>query len=151
MTRRAGVLTTLALLLGIPLLSLALAGPAAAADPAPPPAPAAGATGSAPAAPLLTPPGQFHGGALYQRHVAAGLTCASCHKENPPSTPVPTATCLSCHGSYDALADQTENIGPANPHDSHQGQLPCESCHHIHMPSVSYCAQCHQQFHFQVP
>ncbi len=143
MLRGFGLLTILVL----------LAGSALAADPAPAatPAPAASpAPGAAAATPALTPPGPFHGGSLYRLHTAAGLTCASCHKESPPSTPVQTATCLSCHGSYDALADKTQNDSP-NPHDSHQGQLPCESCHHVHMPSVSYCAQCHDQFHLNVP
>ncbi len=145
MTRGAGMPTILVLLLGI-----MTAGSAMAADPAPAPAATPRPPAAAAASPLLVPPGPFHGGSLYQRHVSAGLTCASCHKESPPSTPVSTATCLSCHGPYKALAARTVNATP-NPHDSHQGQLPCESCHHIHMPSVNFCAQCHTQFNFAVP
>jgi hypothetical protein len=122
------------LLVGALLLCLGLSAPGLAADPPAVPA--------APAAATQT-------GALYQLHVGAGLNCASCHKETPPATPVGTATCLSCHGSYEALAKKTISVTP-NPHDSHQGQLPCESCHHIHKPSVDFCSQCHQ-WGFKVP
>ena len=122
------------LLVGTLLLCLSLSASGWAADPQP----AAAAPGAA-----------KQTGALYQLHVSAGLNCASCHKETPPATPVGMATCLSCHGSYKALAKKTINVTP-NPHGSHQGDLPCASCHHIHKPSVDYCSQCHQ-WGFKVP
>jgi hypothetical protein len=90
------------------------------------------------------------GGALLQKHLAKGLNCNGCHQENPPATPVKINQCLTCHGTYGQLADKTEGKGEANPHGSHQGDLACDSCHHVHKPSVNYCSQCHQ-FEFRVP
>jgi fumarate reductase flavoprotein subunit len=81
-------------------------------------------------------------GPLGKRHEAAGIACAGCHKETPPSAQVPMEACTACHGAYSALAAKTAKKHP-NPHESHQGELPCESCHHAHRPSVDYCAQCH--------
>ncbi len=160
MRRFAGLLTVLALVLGV-----AISFRAGAADPPPgppsgppsaplaatvaPPAAAAPAGGTA----QLVPPGGFHGGALYQMHASMGLNCASCHKESPPTTPVSTAMCQSCHGTYQELAAKTDGLagGLPNPHASHQGDLPCESCHHIHKASENFCANCHQNFNFTVP
>ena len=89
---------------------------------------------------------------LLQKHLGASLNCAACHKENPPAAPVKMDQCLTCHGgNYDKLADLTDaKGGDHNPHASHNGDLPCESCHHVHKPSVNFCAQCHQ-FDFKVP
>lgn len=87
---------------------------------------------------------------LLQKHVDKGLNCTGCHQENPPATPVGMAKCLSCHGTYDQLADKTDGKGAHNPHASHQGDLSCDSCHNVHKPSVNYCSQCHQ-FEFKVP
>ncbi len=146
----ARLLVIAAALLGV----LALPAIAADAPPNPPAAvgsvvgPAAATGGDATAG--LVPPGGPHSGALFQVHIGAGLNCASCHKESPPATPVATSQCLSCHVSYEALAQQSGNLGEANPHASHQGELPCESCHRIHQPSVDFCAQCHQ-WGFKVP
>jgi hypothetical protein len=86
---------------------------------------------------------------LGDRHKAAGIACAGCHKETPPHVPVPTAVCMTCHGTYAAIAAKTANDTP-NPHASHKGDLPCESCHHSHKASVDYCAQCHD-WGFKVP
>jgi hypothetical protein len=137
MARFAGLLIATMLLLGSAMLVSA-----GAADPPP-------NTTSAPAASPV-PPGGVHSGSLYPLHATAGLNCASCHKESPPTTPVATATCLSCHGGYADLAKKTDDRGPANPHASHQGELPCDSCHHAHQASVDFCAQCHQ-WGFKVP
>ena len=71
------------------------------------------------------------GAYLADRHVAGGMNCAACHRETPPSKPVPMAQCLTCHGSYDKLAD------------SHLGDAECASCHKGHQPSVLMCTQCH--------
>ncbi len=86
---------------------------------------------------------------LAARHKAAGLACAGCHGEATPHAPGATAVCLNCHGSYAAIAAKTATSDP-NPHASHKGELPCESCHHAHKPSVDYCAQCHD-WGFKVP
>ncbi|MDQ2082526.1 cytochrome c3 family protein [Xanthobacteraceae bacterium Astr-EGSB] len=87
---------------------------------------------------------------LLQKHVGKGLNCNGCHQENPPAKPVAMEKCLSCHGPYDKLADKTDGKGAHNPHSSHQGDLSCDSCHHVHKTSENYCSQCHQ-FEFDVP
>jgi nitrate/TMAO reductase-like tetraheme cytochrome c subunit len=51
--------------------------------------------------------------------------------------------CLNCHISYDHIAVQTASLA-RNPHDSHNGQLPCSNCHTSHGAQVDYCAQCHE-------
>jgi len=80
---------------------------------------------------------------LAGKHKNAGVDCESCHKENPPSKPVPMPICLECHGGdYEKLAEQTTKVAP-NPHDSHLGKAQCEFCHHAHKPSEYYCAKCH--------
>ena len=86
-------------------------------------------------------PGAGHG-FLIDKHVAAGVTCAQCHKQST-ATPPDMPTCLSCHGgSYAKLAEMTKGDEP-NPHSSHRGEEPCASCHHVHMASVTLCNQCH--------
>jgi len=87
---------------------------------------------------------------LADAHKEAGLDCQACHKETPPKAAAPMASCMTCHGPYDKLAERTEQVTPRNPHMSHEGELECSECHHAHKPSVDYCAQCHQ-FGFQVP
>jgi fumarate reductase flavoprotein subunit len=88
-------------------------------------------------------------GPLGNKHATAGIDCVGCHQERPPRTLVPTGVCTACHGAYAVLAGKTEKKHP-NPHASHQGELPCESCHHAHGPSADHCAQCHD-FGFTVP
>ena len=86
---------------------------------------------------------------LLQKHVDKGMNCTGCHQENPPAKPVVMEKCLSCHGPYDKLASKTDK-GEQNPHGSHQGDLSCDSCHHVHKTSELYCSQCHQ-FELKVP
>ena len=88
-------------------------------------------------------PGVGHG-FLIDKHLAVKLKCKSCHPENPPAkAPNWITTCLNCHGgSYTNLAELTVQVGP-NPHASHQGALPCFSCHHVHKASELYCDNCH--------
>jgi hypothetical protein len=94
-------------------------------------------------------PGAGHG-FLINKHIAAKLTCADCHP-TMPAQPTATATCLGCHGgTYDVLAAQTGADEP-NPHQSHQGDVPCAACHHVHKASENFCAQCHTEFHFKTP
>ena len=87
---------------------------------------------------------------LEEKHKNTGITCEACHKEKPPSQAVPTAVCLSCHGSYSELVEKTKDVKPRNPHESHLGDLDCDNCHHVHKPSVNYCGECHT-FGFKVP
>jgi len=86
---------------------------------------------------------------LGDQHKEVGIQCEGCHKENPPKNKVPVAVCLGCHGDYKALAEKTQKVDP-NPHMSHEGKLPCETCHHSHKPSEDHCASCHN-FGFKVP
>jgi hypothetical protein len=86
---------------------------------------------------------------LGDKHKAAGISCDSCHKETPPKQEVPTAVCLGCHGTYEALAKKSEKVEP-NPHDSHEGKLDCGVCHHSHKASELSCSRCHP-FGLKVP
>jgi fumarate reductase flavoprotein subunit len=87
---------------------------------------------------------------LLQKHLDKGAVCSGCHQENPPAKPVTEDKCLACHGTYEQLAKKTEGKNAANPHASHNGDISCDSCHHVHKASENYCAQCHQ-FEFKVP
>jgi len=87
---------------------------------------------------------------LIEKHKAAALACDACHKENPPRTAPPVATCTGCHGTYETIAEKTQNVTPHNPHQTHEGEIECWECHHVHKPSEDYCAKCHQ-FDFKVP
>ena len=86
-------------------------------------------------------PGSGHG-FLIDKHLAAGVNCAGCHANAaPPLVPAMTV-CTGCHGSYQQIAAKTAADDP-NPHASHQGDIPCSSCHHVHKASESFCDQCH--------
>jgi fumarate reductase flavoprotein subunit len=92
-------------------------------------------------------PGAGHG-FLIDKHVAARVSCAQCHPAGV-SQPPATATCLTCHGgNYRALANAT--AARPNPHESHQGEVACAQCHHVHKASVTLCNQCHT-FDMQTP
>ena len=81
-------------------------------------------------------------GFLIDKHVAAGIDCAACHQESTAKAPA-TTTCLTCHGgTYAKLAATTEDDEP-NPHASHQGEVACLQCHHVHTASTTLCNQCH--------
>lgn len=106
---------------------------------------------------------------LAHTHAKLGVTCLTCHQrtfrdgvrelvstvthsyELPlKAPPVQTSVCLACHGAYEVLAVGTKNLkGPdgfalgRNPHDSHWGPLPCNTCHKMHKPSVDFCSKCH--------
>ncbi|MGO8833639.1 MAG: cytochrome c3 family protein [Roseiarcus sp.] len=98
---------------------------------------------------LPAAPGVGHG-FLIDKHIAAGLACDSCHATTPFQA-ASTTTCLSCHGvTFDKLAAMTASDSP-NPHQSHQGDVPCASCHHVHVASENFCSQCHSEFDLKVP
>jgi hypothetical protein len=86
-------------------------------------------------------PGGGHG-FLIDKHVAAHVTCAQCHAAGM-AVPPATAACLTCHGgTYQKLAASTAKDTP-NPHESHQGEIPCSACHHVHKSSQLICNNCH--------
>jgi hypothetical protein len=93
---------------------------------------------------------QGQGSFLADRHQAKGMNCATCHKESPPKAAVPSDTCMKCHGNAEKLAEKTSAVKPANPHDSHLGEVACDQCHRGHKAPVNACAQCHT-FGFKVP
>jgi hypothetical protein len=89
-------------------------------------------------------------GELKQKHAPFGVRCADCHGADMSFAEVPpTAQCLACHESYEALAEQTAGLIP-NPHHSHMGDVTCTSCHSEHFESRMSCNQCHV-FEMEVP
>jgi len=94
-------------------------------------------------------------------HAQAAVTCQDCHPQTMmslvseiasnithsypqplPSINFETQACLKCHGTYAQVAQRTQNLA-RNPHDSHEGQLECRSCHQVHTDSIYYCGRCH--------
>lgn len=66
-----------------------------------------------------------------------------------PKKNITEGTCIACHGSYKKIAEKTEELD-VNPHDSHQGEVPCTRCHSGHKKSVLFCNGCHE-FPMTVP
>lgn len=90
------------------------------------------------------------GSFLADKHAAKGMACSACHKESPPKEKAPTALCEACHGDNQKVAEKTVKLYP-NPHESHLGEVDCQSCHHAHKASVLSCATCHDKFEMKVP
>lgn len=89
-----------------------------------------------------------------ERHQKAGLTCKSCHQEEPPKAVVPGDRCMTCHGDLAKLIQKSSKAVPnphASPHINPGEQPKCEECHHIHKPSEINCLNCHQDFKFKMP
>lgn len=93
------------------------------------------------AAQTRTGPGGGHG-FLIDKHMAAGLNCASCHRSAPPPNAPDMKVCTGCHGGSAQIAAKTPDA-KNNPHASHLGEPPCATCHHVHKASESLCDQCH--------
>jgi hypothetical protein len=89
---------------------------------------------------------------LGDRHLAKGLSCSSCHKEDPPQKSPPNNGCLACHGDQGKLVEKTNRVVP-NPHDSPHldpgTPLVCDECHHIHKSTKISCIACHDEFKFR--
>ncbi len=54
--------------------------------------------------------------------------------------------CLSCHGSYEKVAEATTHYGDSNPHDSvHGSYQSCATCHpgDKQIPEEHQCTECH--------
>jgi hypothetical protein len=75
---------------------------------------------------------------LADKHKAAGIECASCHKETPPAAEAPKDVCLTCHENY---KDQAASY--IDPHNAHTEFTRCSDCHHVHKKSENQCLQCH--------
>lgn len=81
---------------------------------------------------------------LADRHIAAGMQCATCHKDGAPKAGavVSKDTCKSCHNPAD-LAKATANLNP-NPHYNHLGDVNCTDCHKGHQQPQLMCNDCHK-------
>jgi cytochrome c nitrite reductase small subunit len=100
-------------------------------------------------------------------HEQAGVECKECHDyplsaeiasgwafitgnyivTGDPANPLPRRKfddemCLQCHISNEYLAQKTALLD-RNPHDSHWGPLPCNTCHISHGEQIDYCSTCH--------
>ncbi|WP_148206714.1 cytochrome c3 family protein [Desulfitobacterium hafniense] len=119
----------------------------------------------------------------YTASAHADMGCLACHKDtdglatvheaakssNPGTikklkNPITNEVCLSCHGSYAALAEQTKNSivltdedgTVVNPHaipvnKKHDPNPKCTDCHKIHTGSdpQAYCYTCHHTKTFE--
>jgi nitrate/TMAO reductase-like tetraheme cytochrome c subunit len=98
-------------------------------------------------------------------HQQAGVQCKDCH-DYPLSAEIKSgidfvtgnytvdktgalkpvkftdAMCTKCHISEQHVATLTDFLS-RNPHDSHNGELPCNTCHVSHGTQIDYCATCH--------
>jgi Cytochrome c3 len=104
---------------------------------------------------LLISTQRLHGAdnLLVAIHHSAGIDCAQCHQEKPPSHAPSSDTCIGCHGDLQAVAKKTENASPnphAPPHAPPNGNMACTECHHVHRPSEVTCSSCHRDFFFNV-
>ena len=105
------------------------------------------------------------GSSLAHVHEQAGVTCKDCHNYPIPveiSTGIQFITgnytvdkngqlfqrkfddslCTKCHISLQHVAQLTDFL-PKNPHSSHMGNLPCNTCHISHGSQIDYCSECH--------
>jgi nitrate/TMAO reductase-like tetraheme cytochrome c subunit len=98
---------------------------------------------------------------LAKKHAEADITCHDCHEESIPAkinegikyvsgnyeTPLEKRDfgtrdfCLECH-DFPEVKNKT-NFEESNPHDSHNGEQECNTCHSMHQESQVMCAQCH--------
>lgn len=101
-------------------------------------------------------------------HYQANVGCKECHVTTPidalgevvayvtgnyqeplSERRVENDVCLTCHRSYESLAERTAHLS-RNPHDSHWPNVRCTLCHKAHRPSENYCAQCHDTPDFKI-
>jgi len=97
---------------------------------------------------------------LANKHSTEGVTCHQCHESSLSiqaeeglkfvtgdyKTPLDKREfskdmCLECH-NFDEVKAKT-NFDGTNPHDSHNGELECNTCHSMHQQSNAMCAECH--------
>jgi len=99
-------------------------------------------------------------------HFQAGVQCKDCH-DYPVSAEIASGfnflvgnysvgpdgelikvkyddqMCLDCHISYPFMARATEYL-MRNPHNNHNGELPCQTCHLSHDSQIDFCSGCHE-------
>ena len=73
---------------------------------------------------------------------AAPTAAAGSHASLPCTTAPAKETCLSCHESYQKLAERTAKLNP-NPHSNHRGEQACTNCHSMHAQPRFECNDCH--------
>ena len=86
---------------------------------------------------------------LDHKHVGSDTNCRSCHETDFPDSRASMDQCLSCHVSYEHVAELTREVEP-NPHLSHYEDLRCTLCHKAHQAPELYCNKCHE-FDLKVP
>lgn len=111
-------------------------------------------------------------GSIASTHAALGQDCMSCHDDQallesahegvtskslmPRKATINQDTCLSCHESYEKLAEKTadkpivdSNGTEINPHavpqSEEHGEQACNNCHagHKDKEPTEYCSSCH--------
>jgi nitrate/TMAO reductase-like tetraheme cytochrome c subunit len=100
-------------------------------------------------------------GLLANKHADAGVTCHDCHQDSMGKkieegvkyvtgdyeTPMEKRDfgtrefCLDCH-DFDEVKSKTD-FEQSNPHDSHNGEQECNTCHNMHQESQVMCEECH--------
>ncbi|MCL2309417.1 MAG: cytochrome c3 family protein [Proteobacteria bacterium] len=86
------------------------------------------------------------------------LDCKACHRDNPVPDDTASkvnASCITCHGGYDKMAEVSKKKGKnpdINAHGSHLGpEIGCTTCHQGHKESKTYCLYCHTNFDLPIP
>jgi len=98
-------------------------------------------------------------------HFQAGVQCKDCH-DYPVSAEIDSGVnflvgnysvgpdgellkveyddqmCLDCHISYPFMARATDYLF-RNPHNNHNGELECRTCHMSHEAQIDFCSSCH--------
>jgi hypothetical protein len=85
------------------------------------------------------------------KHKEKNIACTGCHDSAQPKTPAPAESCLKCHKSMDAVAEETKDFKP-NPHKNHVTEsqdLDCTQCHQGHKADAPMCGQCHGEMKFE--
>lgn len=88
-------------------------------------------------------------------HAKGNVSCRGCHGQKLPTRDdtVENDRCVSCHGSYEALAEKmaSPEFPKQNPHKSHLVGLACTKCHAGHSRSRVYCLECHKNYNMKIP
>lgn len=86
---------------------------------------------------------------IKSHHKELNFQCATCHGDGPKEEykKLSTKDCLSCHQSFDKLAEQSGDLGyDDNVHASpHYPKMDCNLCHSSHQSTKNYCVMCHSQ------